>query len=87
VEQDPLDGEALMLLAQHCASNNEPDRAMLYYERAESLAPFEAQATIRHAQVLVGLARYGDALPLLRRAQELKPRATTWPAIWSRWRG
>lgn len=74
VEQDPLDGEALMLLAQHCASNNEPDRAMLYYERAESLAPFEAQAKIRHAQVLVGLARYGDALPLLRRAQELKPR-------------
>jgi tetratricopeptide (TPR) repeat protein len=74
VELDPLDGEALMLLAQHYSSNNEPDRAMLYYERAESLEPFEAQARIRHAQVLVGLGRYGDAIPLLRRAQELKPR-------------
>jgi tetratricopeptide (TPR) repeat protein len=74
LELDPLDGEALMLLAQHYAGQSEPDRAIFYYERAEGLGPFEVQARIRHAQVLVSLGRYGDALPLLRRAQELRPR-------------
>jgi tetratricopeptide (TPR) repeat protein len=74
VKLDPLDGEALMLLGQHYSKQSEPDRAIFYYERAESIESFEAGAKIRHAQVLVGLGRYGDALPLLRRAQELKPR-------------
>jgi tetratricopeptide (TPR) repeat protein len=73
VKLDPLDGEALMLLGQHYAKANEPDRAMLYYERAESIEAFEVNARIRHAQVLVGMARYSEALPLLRRAQEIKP--------------
>lgn len=74
VRLDPLDGDALLLLGHHYAKQNEPDRAMLYYQRAESVEAFEAQAKIYHAQVLVGLGRYGEALPLLRRAQELKPR-------------
>ncbi len=70
---DPLDGEVLMLLGQHYSSANEPDRSMFYYERAESLEKFEVKARIYHARVLVGLGRYADAVPLLRRAQELKP--------------
>jgi tetratricopeptide (TPR) repeat protein len=74
VQLDPLDGEALLLLGQHYSRANEPDRAILYYERAESLPAFEAVAKTRHAQVLVGLARYNDAIPLLRRAQEVAPR-------------
>lgn len=74
VKLDPLDGEALMLLGQHYTRQNDPDRAIFYYERAASLDAFEAHAKVRQAQVLVSLARYGDALPLLRRAQELKPR-------------
>ena len=74
VKLDPLDGEALMLLGQHWSRSNEPDKAIFFYERAESLEAFEANAKIRHAQVLVGMSRYGEALPLLRRAQEIKPR-------------
>ena len=73
IKLDPLDGEALMLLGQHYAKQNEPDRAIFYYERAESIEAFEKNAKIRHAQVLVGMSRYADALPLLRRAQEIKP--------------
>jgi len=73
IKIDPLDGEALMLLGQHYSSQNEPDRAIFYYERAASIEAFEAKASIRHAQVLVGLGRYSDAVPLLRRAQEVKP--------------
>ena len=73
---DPLDGEALMLLGQHYsrAPQNDADRAIFYYERAASIEAFEANARIRHAQVLIGMGRYGDAIPLLRRAQEIKPR-------------
>jgi len=74
VKLDPLDGEALMLLGQHYSRQNEPDRAIFYYERAESIDAFEVNAKIRHAQVLVGMRRYAEAIPLLRRAQELKPR-------------
>ena len=74
VELDPLDGEALMLLGQHYTQRQEPDRAIFYYERAASLEAFEVNAKIRQAQVLVGLSRFADAVPLLRRAQELKPR-------------
>ena len=47
---------------------------MFWYERAASIESFEVNAKVRHAQVLVGLGRYNDALPLLRRAQEVKPR-------------
>ncbi len=70
---DPLDGETLMLLGQYYNSQNEPDKAIFYYERAESLDAYEVKAKLRHAQVLIGLGRYTDAVPLLRRAQEVKP--------------
>jgi tetratricopeptide (TPR) repeat protein len=72
VALDPLDGDALLMLGQHYARLDEPERAIFYYERAESLDDFEADARVRHAQVLVGLSRFGEAVPLLRRAQELK---------------
>jgi tetratricopeptide (TPR) repeat protein len=71
---DPLDGEALMLLGQHYTRANEIDRAIFYYERASSLEPFEADAKVRQAQLLVAQNKYREAVPLLKRAQELKPR-------------
>ncbi len=74
VKLDPLDGEAQLLLGQHYARKGEPDHAILCFERAESIEAFEVNARLRHAQTLVGMGRYGDALPLLRRVQELKPR-------------
>lgn len=74
IKLDPLDGEALMLLGQHYGRQNKPDRAIFYYERAEGIDAFEVNAKIRHAQVLVGMGRFAEAIPLLRRAQEVKPR-------------
>jgi tetratricopeptide (TPR) repeat protein len=73
VAVDPLDGEALMLLGQHYGRSGEPDRAIFYYERAANIEAFEAPAKLRHAQHLVSMAKYQDAVPLLRRAQELRP--------------
>ena len=74
VSLDPLDGEAILLLARHYTRVNDPDRAIFYYERAEGIGVFEADARLRHAQVLVSQSRFQDAVPLLKRAQELKPR-------------
>jgi tetratricopeptide (TPR) repeat protein len=74
VALDPLDGEALILLGQHSARSNDLEKAIFYYERAENLEKYEADAKIRHAQLLVGQGKYTEALPLLRRAQDIKPR-------------
>ncbi len=71
---DPMDGDALLLLGQFYTRKNDPETAIFYYERAESLEKFEADAKIRHAQLLVAKNKFADALPLLKRAQELKPR-------------
>ena len=74
VDVDPLDGEALILLAQHYG-RNVPEKAIFYYERAANIETYEAEAKLYHGQLLVGQSKYVDALPLLRRAYELKPRS------------
>lgn len=71
---DPLDGEALMLLGQYYSKANEREKALLLYERAAGIGSLEVDAKTRQAQLLVAMGRYADALPLLRRAQEVKPR-------------
>lgn len=74
VRIDPLDGDALLLLGQHHVRKGEPDQAIFFYERAASIEAFEGKAKVYQAQALVGLNRYPEALTLLRRAQEIKPR-------------
>jgi tetratricopeptide (TPR) repeat protein len=74
VALDPLDGDALILLGQHHERMGDADRAVLYFERAAGLEAFEVDAKVRHAQLLVRQGRYADAIPLLKRAQSLKPR-------------
>jgi tetratricopeptide (TPR) repeat protein len=74
VKLDPLDGEALILLGQHAQRSEQPDKAMFYYERAAVIEKFEADAKVRQAQLLVTQKKYDAALPLLRSAQQLKPR-------------
>lgn len=71
---DPLDGEALILLGQYCSRSGDNEKAAFYFEQAAGIEKFEADAKVRHAQLLVGTGRYAEALPLLRRAQQLKPR-------------
>jgi tetratricopeptide (TPR) repeat protein len=74
VSVDPLDGEALMLLAQHYGRER-PEKAIFYYERAANVEKYEAEAKLRHGQLLVGQSKYQEAIPFLRRAYELKPRS------------
>jgi tetratricopeptide (TPR) repeat protein len=74
VKLDPLDGEALILLGQYYRRSDDPEKAVFYYERAASIDKHEAEAKLRHAQLLVSKGKYAEALPLLRRAQALKHR-------------
>jgi tetratricopeptide (TPR) repeat protein len=71
---DPLDGEALILLGQYHGRKGEIEKAIFLYERAAKIEKTEADAKVRHAQLLVGQQRYSEALPLLRSAQQIKPR-------------
>lgn len=74
VELDPLDGEALILLGQHSSRTGDNEKAVFYYEQAANIEDFEADAKVRHAQLLVRTGKYAEALPLLRRAQQIDPR-------------
>ena len=74
LKDDPLDGDALLLLGQHYAKSNQPEKAIFLFERAEGMEQFEADARVRHAQVLVTSGKYEEAVPLLKRAQEIKAR-------------
>ena len=74
VALDPLDGEALILLAQQHAATGNVEQAVFLFERAQGIAAYEAEASLRHAQCLVRNGRYQQALPLLKRSQELRPR-------------
>jgi len=40
----------LILLAQHYARNDKPDKAYFLFERAEGIEKYEAEARLRHAQ-------------------------------------
>ncbi len=75
INVDPLDGEAMILLAQHYAQKPEGiEKASLLFERAAAIAAYEAEAKLRQAQMLVRAGRFQEALPLIKRSQELRPR-------------
>jgi tetratricopeptide (TPR) repeat protein len=74
VTLDPMDGEALILLGQYHARKGDAEQAVFLYERAAKIEKYEADAKVRHAQLLVGKGNYAEALPLLRSAQQIKPR-------------
>lgn len=74
VALDPLDGEALILLGQQAERTGDEAKAVFWFERAAGLERFEADAKLRHGQMLVRQGRFKEALPLLRSAQQLKPR-------------
>jgi tetratricopeptide (TPR) repeat protein len=74
VALDPLDGEALILLGQHYAGIDQPEQAIFYFERAGSLGAYEAEAAVQKAQILVKQSKFREAVPLLKRAQEIRPR-------------
>ncbi|MBK8979353.1 MAG: tetratricopeptide repeat protein [Planctomycetes bacterium] len=74
VRLDPLDGDALIKLGLHARRTGELEKAIFYFERAESIEAFAADAKVRHAQALVDAGRIAEAVKLVREAQKIKPR-------------
>ena len=74
IAKNPMDGEALILLADYHGNNGEREKAETRYGFAEKIEGFEADAMVKHAQLLVRSKEYARAVDLLTRAQKLKPR-------------
>lgn len=73
VEQDPLNGRALLLLADYHWRKNEIERAEIYFERAARIDSVAAEALTQQARMLVSLRDFNRAVPLLEKAQLLRP--------------
>jgi tetratricopeptide (TPR) repeat protein len=74
VQEDPLDGESLVLLAHHYGRANPPqiEKAELLYQRAMEINGTRFKARIRCAELQVRLGHYGEAVKLLQAAQDLE---------------
>lgn len=70
---DPLDGDALVLLGLAYRRAGDLERAAFAFDRASSIEAFEAEARLRHGQMLVAASRHSEALPMLRRSLALRP--------------
>lgn len=74
IDKNPLDGEALLLAADFYARNDQREKAAFLYDTASKLQGFEADAYVKHAQLLLQTQKYAQAVELLRKAQKIKPR-------------
>jgi tetratricopeptide (TPR) repeat protein len=74
VQKDPLDGEALLLAGDYYSKNGQKEKAELRYQTAAGISGFEAEAFVKHAQLLVQSQKYAQATELLKKAQKVKPR-------------
>lgn len=74
VNFNPTDGQALLWLGEHFAKVDEPDKAVLYFERAANIEDSQADAKLRHGELLAKQGKYREAIPFLRDSYDLKPR-------------
>ncbi len=74
VRKDPLDGEALLLAGDYYAKTGQKEKAEVRYQSAANISAYQADAYVKHAQLLVQSRKYAQAAELLRKAQKLKPR-------------
>ena len=75
VAADPLNGQALLLLANYYNKQNLREEATLYYERAQDVKDTEVEALIQHARMLVREREFAEAAKLLNRAQSIQPQS------------
>ena len=74
IQQDPLDAEALLLAGDYYSKNGQREKAEFRYGTAANIQGFEADAFVKHAQLLVQTQKYTQAVEMLRKAQKFKPR-------------
>ena len=74
IQKDPLDAEALLLAGDYYARNDQKEKAEFRYQTAAGISGYEADALVKHAQLLVQSQKYVQAAELLKKAQKVKPR-------------
>jgi len=74
IERNPLDGEALLIAGDYYSKHDQREKAEFRYDMAGKLQGFEADAFVKHAQLLVQFQKYAKAAELLHKAQKVKPR-------------
>jgi tetratricopeptide (TPR) repeat protein len=74
IQRDPLDGETLLLAGDYYARHGQAEKAELRFKMAANIQGFEADASVKQAQLLVQGQKYPQAVDLLRKAQKAKPR-------------
>jgi len=74
VKADPIDGDVQLLLADYYSKSGQTEKAIYRLELTSRISGFEADAFVKHAQLLVQEQKYTEAVDLLRRAQKLNPR-------------
>ena len=80
VDLNPLDGEALMLLAKHYSRaemievDENVEQAIIFFERVAEVEGYAFEAQMLHGELLVKKDRFAEALPLLEGAYKLEPR-------------
>ena len=71
--QNPLDGDVLILLADYYSEAGNFEKAEFLYERAQSIAQYEAKALYHYGKALIGQTKYREAIRSLERAQDIDP--------------
>ena len=74
IQKDPLDAEALMLAGDYYSKNGQKEKAEFRFQMAAGISGYEADAFVKHAQLLVQSQKYTQAVELLKKAQKAKPR-------------
>ena len=72
VERDALNGEALIELGNYYADQDLMAEAITRYKQAAKISDSERKALVAHAQALVRKNEYREAVPLLKRALQIK---------------
>ncbi len=72
LEQDPLNGNALMLLGEYNLSKGDVESAVFYYQRAESITDFQRNAQLQLARIHVQQKEYKEAIRYLEAALSLE---------------
>ena len=72
--KNPLDGDALMMIGDYHLTNDENEKAFNRYQLASRIEGVQADAQVKMGQVRVQQRKYNEAIELIRKAQELRPR-------------
>lgn len=76
IGRDPLNGKALLLMAQNHKNSGDYERAELFYDRAAAIEEVAYDALTDNARMAVSFRRLSRALSLLERANLIRPSST-----------